>query len=117
MLKFPVVFSAKCEEPFNAFICYSDTIEAESTGDAQEIAMQMFNEPPDTPRGKEFTNVMELYNVPMTNLQWQDWKGPWYDPGDLGKDPKFKYVSRDSNTYKSNGLNLYVGILIGVNVK
>ena len=115
MFKFPIVFSVKCEEPFNSFICYSDTIEAESTGAAQEIAMQMFNEPPDTKKGREFASVMKLYNVPVANLQWQNWRGPWSDPTDL--DAGYEYVSRDSSVYRSEGLRLYVGILIGVNIK
>ena len=116
---YPVVFSCKCEEPFNSFICFEGTIEAETDGQAQEQAMQLFNEPPDTPEGRAFANVLKLYNVPVQHLQWQDWCGPWKEPFEESREGAeeyhaFEYLSRDSSVYRSERLSLYVGILLAV---
>ena len=111
---YPVVFSCKCEEPFNSFICFEGTIEAETDAQAQEQAMQMFNEPPDTPDGRVFANVLKLYNVPVQFLQWQDWRGPWKEPHETDKITSIEYLSRDSSVYRSEKLPLYVGILLAV---
>ena len=119
---YPVVFSCKCEEPFNSFICFEGTIEAETDEQAQEQAMRLFNEPSDTPEGSTFANVLKLYNVPVQHLQWKDWRGPWREPFEEGHKGAenfhaFEYISRDSSVYRSERLPLYVGILLAVSTE
>ena len=77
---YPVVFSCKCEEPFNSFVCFEGEVEAATDEEAKEKAMRLFNEPPDTSEGRAFANVLKHYNVPVKHLQWQDWRGPWQEP-------------------------------------
>ena len=48
---YPVVFSCKCEEPFNSFVCFEGEVEAATDEEAKEKAMRLFNEPPDNIRG------------------------------------------------------------------
>ena len=118
---YPVVFSCKCESPFNSFVCFQGEIEAESDEVAQAEAMRLFNTPPDTPEGRAFANVLKLYNVPVKHLQWQDWRGPWREPTESheGSDESqcFQYLSRASSVYRSERLPLYVGILLAVRIR
>lgn len=118
---YPVVFSCKCEEPFNSFICFQGEIEARTDAEAKEQAMRLFNAPPNTAEGRAFANVLKLYNVPVKHLQWQDWRGPWKEPFEESHKgaenfKSFQYLSRASHVYRSERLPLYVGILLAVSI-
>ena len=127
MLKFNLLYSIKCEQPFTSHIIGSyvisavDDVEAQKTadkiidvikvgGDIESLIDQVRQEDDDDIRYiSDINRFTDFYQVPLDTLEWDNWIGPW-----SSSETRLINFSKESKQYTVKNTNWWFSVFLSI---